>query len=179
MIPTYKEPLGTLRKTISTLRAQTCAKDKLIICVATESRDRGAPEKVRTLLAEFGDGLLGFFYTSHVLAPGEAVGKSSNTAWAVGCMKHTLVDVWGFAEEECSSQYVMRTRTLIPFMDCLAYHHVQDPTPYNTTYQGAECFFPNIWTVPIIVRIKALIDSVGFLGQLSSLVQSPVPICNL
>ena len=64
VIPTYKEPLGTLRKTISTLCAQTCAKDKLIICVATESRDRGAPEKVRTLMAEFGDGLLGFFYTS-------------------------------------------------------------------------------------------------------------------
>jgi hypothetical protein len=31
------------------------------------------------------------------------------------------------------------------FMDCLAYHHVQDPTPYNTTYQAVECFFPNIW----------------------------------
>ena len=176
VIPTYKEPLGTLRKTISTLRAQTCAKDKLIICVATESRDRGAPEKVRTLMAEFGDGLLGFFYTSHVLAPGEAVGKSSNTAWAVRCMKHTLVDVWGFAEEEVLLTICDADTYFDPqFMDCLAYHHVQDPTPYNTTYQGAECFFPNIWTVPIIVRIKALIDSVGFLGQLSSPFSHPFP----
>jgi hypothetical protein len=36
----------------------------------------------RYIMAEFGDGLLGFFYTTHILAPGEAVGKSSNTAWA-------------------------------------------------------------------------------------------------
>tara|TARA_B100000475_G_scaffold199487_1_gene181913 strand:- start:6650 stop:8413 length:1764 start_codon:yes stop_codon:yes gene_type:complete len=176
VIPTYKEPLGTLRKTVSTLSAQTCAKEKLIICMATESRDLEAPEKVRALLAEFGDSLLGFFYTSHVLAPGEAVGKSSNTAWAVRCVKHTLVDVWDFAEEEVLLTICDADTYFDPqFMDCLAYHHAQDPTPYNTTYQGAECFFPNIWAVPIIVRIKALIDSVGFLGQLSSPFSHPFP----
>ena len=167
VIPTYKEPLGTLRKTINTLRFQSCAREKLIVCIATESRDRDSPEKVRALLAEFGDSLLGFFYTSHVLTPGEAVGKSSNTAWAVRCVKHTLVNVWGFAEEDVLLTICDADTYFDPqFMDCLAYHHVQDPTPYNTTYQGAECFFPNIWAVPIIVRIKALIDSVGFLGQL-------------
>ena len=39
-----KEPLGTLRKTIGTLHAQSCAKDKLVVCLATESRDGDAPE---------------------------------------------------------------------------------------------------------------------------------------
>ena len=176
VIPTYKEPLGTLRKTIDTLRSQTCAREKLIVCIATESRDRDAPEKVRALLAEFGDSLLGFFYTSHVLNPGEAVGKSSNTAWAVRCVKHQLVDVWGFDLEDVLLTICDADTYFDPqFMDCLAYHHVQDPTPYNTTYQGAECFFPNIWAVPIIVRIKALIDSVGFLGQLSSPFSHPFP----
>ena len=176
VIPTYKEPLGTLRKTIGTLHAQTCAKDKLIVCLATESRDHEAPEKVKTLMAEFGGGLLGFFYTTHVLAEGEAVGKSSNTAWAVRCIKHTLVDTWGFVPEDvlltiCDADTYFDSQ----FMDCLAYHHAQDPTPYNTTYQAVECFFPNIWAVPIIVRIKALIDSVGFLGQLSSPFSHPFP----
>mmetsp|Transcript_37366 Transcript_37366/g.92423 ORF Transcript_37366/g.92423 Transcript_37366/m.92423 type:complete len:588 (-) Transcript_37366:336-2099(-) len=176
VIPTYKEPLGTLRKTVGTLHSQSCAKDKLIICLATESRDDEAPEKVKALMAEFGDGLLGFFYTTHVLVPGEAVGKSSNTAWAVRCVKHTLVDVWGFLPDEvmltiCDADTYFDTQ----FMDCLAYHHVQDPTPYNTTYQAVECFFPNIWAVPIIVRIKALIDSVGFLGQLASPFSHPFP----
>ena len=176
VIPTYKEPLGTLRKTIGTLHAQTCAKDKLIVCLATESRDHEAPEKVKTLMSEFGDGLLGFFYTTHVLAEGEAVGKSSNTAWAVRCIKHTLVDTWGFVPEDvlltiCDADTYFDSQ----FMDCLAYHHAQDPTPYNTTYQAVECFFPNIWAVPIIVRIKALIDSVGFLGQLSSPFSHPFP----
>jgi hypothetical protein len=32
-----------------------------------------------------------------------------------------------------------------------------------------------IWAVPIIVRIKALIDSVGFLGQLASPFSHPFP----
>ena len=59
------------------------------------------PEKVRALLAEFGDSLLLVsFYTSHVLNHNEAVGKSSNTAWAVRCVKHQLVDVWGFDVED-------------------------------------------------------------------------------
>ena len=105
-----------------------------------------------------------------MLAEGEAVGKSSNTAWAVlPCAKHTLVDTWGFVPEDvlltiCDAD----TYFDVQFMDCLAFHHAQDPLPYNTTYQAVECFFPNIWAVPIIVRIKALIDSVGFLGQLAS-----------
>jgi hypothetical protein len=148
----------------------------LIVCLATESRDTEAPEKVKSLMAEFGDGLLGLFYTTHVLSDGEAVGKSSNTAWAVRCVKHTLVDTWGFLPEEilltiCDAD----TYFDVQFMDCLAYHHAQDPTPFNTTYQAVECFFPNIWAVPIIVRIKALIDSVGFLGQLSSPFSHPFP----
>ena len=132
-----------MRKTIGTLHAQTCAKDKLIVCLATESRDHEAPEKVKTLMSEFGDGLLGFFYTTHVLAEGEAVGKSSNTAWAVRCIKHTLVDTWGFVPEDvlltiCDADTYFDSQ----FMDCLAYHHAQDPTPYNTTYQAVECFSP-------------------------------------
>jgi hypothetical protein len=176
VIPTYKEPLGTLRKTVGTLHAQSCAKEKLIVCLATESRDTEAPEKVKALLSEFGDGLLGLFYTTHVLAEGEAVGKSSNTAWAVRCVKHTLVDTWGFVPEDvlltiCDAD----TYFDVQFMDCLAFHHAQDPLPYNTTYQAVECFFPNIWAVPIIVRIKALIDSVGFLGQLASPFSHPFP----
>jgi hypothetical protein len=126
VIPTYKEPLGTLRKTISTLHAQSCAKDKLIVCLATESRDHEAPEKVQALMAEYGDGLLGFFATTHVLAPGEAVGKSSNTAWAVRCVKHTLVDVWGFLPEEIMLTVCDADTYFDPqFMDCLAYHHAQ------------------------------------------------------
>jgi hypothetical protein len=45
-----KEPLGTLRKTIGTLHAQSCAKDKVIVCLATESRDGDAAEKVKALM---------------------------------------------------------------------------------------------------------------------------------
>ena len=66
---------------------------------------------MKALLSEFGDGLLGLFYTTHVLAEGEAVGKSSNTAWAVRCVKHTLVDTWGLSLKMSSSLFVTQTRT--------------------------------------------------------------------
>ena len=70
----------------------------------------------------------GYFTLTHVLAEGEAVGKSSNTAWAVRCVKHTLVDTWGFAPEDvlltiCDAD----TYFDVQFMDCLAFHHAQDP----------------------------------------------------
>lgn len=176
VIPTYKEPLETLRKTVGTLAGQTCAKDRLVVVLATESRDTEAPGKVAELLDEFGPGLLGLYYTSHVLGPGEAVGKSSNCAWSVRCVKREFVEKQGLAPEQimltvCDADTYFDSQ----FMDCLAYNHVQNPKPYNTTYQAAETFFPNIWNVPIIIRIKAVIDSVGFLGQLASPFSHPFP----
>ena len=176
VIPTYKEPLGTLRKTIGTLATQTCAKERLIVVMATESRDTEAPGKVDELLDEFGPALLGLYYTSHVLGRGEAVGKSSNCAHAVRCVKREFVEKRGLAPEQviltvCDADTYFDTQ----FMDCLAYTHVQNPKPYNTTYQAAETFFPNIWAVPILIRIKAIIDSVGFVGQLASPFSHPFP----
>jgi len=176
VIPTYKEPLGTLRKTVSTLAAQTCAKERLIVVLATESRDTEAPGKVDELIDEFGPALLGLYYTKHVLRPGEAVGKSSNCAWSVRCVKRDFVEKRGLCPEQimltvCDADTYFDTQ----FMDCLAYNHVQNPKPYNTTYQASETFFPNIWSVPILIRIKAVIDSVGFLGQLASPFSHPFP----
>jgi|TARA_B100000683_G_scaffold24522_1_gene22672 hypothetical protein len=176
VIPTYKEPLGTLRKTVGTLAAQTCANERLIVVLATESRDTEAPGKVNELIDEFGPALLGLFYTKHVLAPGEAVGKSSNCAWSVRCVKRDFVEKRGLCPEQimltvCDADTYFDTQ----FMDCLAYNHVQNPKPYNTTYQASETFFPNIWSVPILIRIKAVIDSVGFLGQLASPFSHPFP----
>lgn len=176
VIPTYKEPLGTLRKTVGTLAAQTCAKERLIVVLATESRDSEAPGKVAELIDEFGSGLLGLRYTKHVLAPGEAVGKSSNCAWSVRCVKREYVEKRGLAPEQIMLTVCDADTYFDPqFMDCLAYNHVQNPKPYNATYQASETFFPNIWNVPIIIRIKAVIDSVGFLGQLASPFSHPFP----
>ena len=176
VIPTYKEPLGTLRKTVGTLATQTCAKERLIVVLATESRDTEAPAKVGELIDEFGSSLLGLYYTKHVLGAGEAVGKSSNCAWSVRCVKREFVEKRGLAPEQimltvCDADTYFDSQ----FMDCLAYNHVQNPKPYNTTYQAAETFFPNIWNVPILIRIKAVIDSVGFLGQLASPFSHPFP----
>ena len=112
MIPTYKEPLGTLRKTVGTLAAQTCANERLIVVLATESRDTEAPEKVNELIDEFGPALLGLFYTKHVLAPGEAVGKSSNCAWSVRCVKRDFVEKLPCAPSKLCSQCATPTHTL-------------------------------------------------------------------
>ena len=128
------------------------------------------------LIDEFGPALLGLFYPKHALAPGEAVGKSSNCAWTVRCVKRDFVEKRGLCPEQimltvCDADTYFDTQ----FMDCLAYNHVQNPKPYNTTYQASETFFPNIWSVPILIRIKAVIDSVGFLGQLASPFSHPFP----
>ena len=177
IVPTYREPLNVLRKTLNTLVAQTCAKDKVIVVIATEKNDKEAIEKVEALIEEYSKNLLGLFYTVHEkISPAETDGKSSNVAWCARCVQHTIVGKWNYVPEQilvtvCDADTYFDEQ----FCECLSYTHAQNMEPYNCTYQSAENEFPNIWMVPTLVRVKAVVDSINMLGMLSSKYAVPYP----
>jgi glycosyltransferase involved in cell wall biosynthesis len=177
LVPTYREPLNVLRKTLNTLVAQTCAKDKVIVVIATEKNDKEAIEKVEALIEEYSKNLLGLFYTVHEkISPAETDGKSSNVAWCARCVQHTILEKWNYVPEQilvtvCDADTYFDEQ----FCECLSYTHAQNMEPYNCTYQSAENEFPNIWMVPTLVRVKAVVDSINMLGMLSSKYAVPYP----
>lgn len=73
----YKEPLEVLRATIASIADQTLAENTMVI-LACEARDKEADDTFAALYGEFQDRLRSFTKTTHVLAAGEVVGKSSN-----------------------------------------------------------------------------------------------------
>jgi len=166
-----------LRKTLNTLVAQTCAKDKVIVVIATEKNDKEAIEKVEALIEEYSKNLLGLFYTVHEkISPAETDGKSSNVAWCARCVQHTILEKWNYVPEQilvtvCDADTYFDEQ----FCECLSYTHAQNMEPYNCTYQSAENEFPNIWMVPTLVRVKAVVDSINMLGMLSSKYAVPYP----
>ncbi|CAL6338004.1 unnamed protein product [Bathycoccus prasinos] len=177
IVPTYREPLNVLRKTLNTLVAQTCAKDKVIVVIATEKNDKEAIEKVEALIEEYSKNLLGLFYTVHEkISPAETDGKSSNVAWCARCVQHTILEKWNYVPEQilvtvCDADTYFDEQ----FCECLSYTHAQNMEPYNCTYQSAENEFPNIWMVPTLIRVKAVVDSINMLGMLSSKYAVPYP----
>jgi glycosyltransferase involved in cell wall biosynthesis len=177
IVPTYREPLNVLRKTLNTLVAQTCAKGKVIVVIATEKNDKEAIEKVEALIEEYSKNLLGLFYTVHEkISPAETDGKSSNVAWCARCVQHTILEKWNYVPEQilvtvCDADTYFDEQ----FCECLSYTHAQNMEPYNCTYQSAENEFPNIWMVPTLVRVKAVVDSINMLGMLSSKYAVPYP----
>ncbi|CAB9510249.1 expressed unknown protein [Seminavis robusta] len=77
----YKEPLETLRATIQSIADNTLA-DNTIVVLACEERDPTANSTFQCLDQEFASSFCAFFKTSHKLAEGEIIGKSSNENFA-------------------------------------------------------------------------------------------------
>ncbi|MBI4133090.1 hypothetical protein HY478_00590, partial [Candidatus Uhrbacteria bacterium] len=100
-LPTYKESLPILRSTFESLRVVTYPKEKFIIVLAGEERDREHfLENARALADEFGDVFGQILVTVHPAGlPDEIPGKGSNINYA-GHRAQELVDELGIPYED-------------------------------------------------------------------------------
>jgi len=65
IIPTYKESVDKLRATLGKLAESEVALEKLLVVVAMEAADEGAPERFEILQREFGHSFLAMIGTRH------------------------------------------------------------------------------------------------------------------
>jgi len=170
-IPNYKEPIATLRRTVSTLARQIDAATSLVVVFAMEARDPKALETANSLIKEFGYMFRDAYATIHELKKGEVGGKSSNENWAVRCAKKQLVDKEG----------ISRRRIVVTVCDADTYFHPSyfaalthaycrcDPNLRDKRFwQGCTQFYPNSDEVPWLCSVRYALLSVGFLGQLAN-----------
>lgn len=162
VIPTYKEPITTLERTLDTLAKQTFPLSNLAIMVSFEEREGPAAQQKAIELEKKYTSTFGHFWTTlHPDIQGEVKGKSANTCWGAKLAKQKLVD-----EEHLSIDYITVTSEdsdalLDPqYFAALTYQFLDSPHRYERIWQAGIMFYNNIWRVPAPVRVLASTFSV-------------------
>lgn len=169
LIPTYKEPLHVIERTIDSLAKQTLPTKQIDVVIAMEFRepeeDRNAKVKV---LKEKYEKLFGsFIVTVHKLQEGEIIGKSSNERYAAIETKKLLVDKKGYdigymTATSCDADHVYHKNHFA----YLTFRFLDNPNRYNFFWQPAVMFYNNIWDLPAITRVPSTLSSIWNLSQL-------------
>lgn len=175
VVPTYKEPLMTLERTLDKLKEQTFPLKNIHIMLSFEDRERDeAREKAKMLQKKYAAFFGHLWVTYHPDLPGEVKGKSSNTSWGAKESKRLLVD-----QEGVNIDYVTITSEdadalLHPsYFACLTYNFLDNPARYTTIWQGILMFYNNIWKVPLLIRVfssSATIMSLAMLARRDRLI---------
>ncbi|MDZ7586513.1 MAG: glycosyltransferase family 2 protein, partial [Patescibacteria group bacterium] len=168
VIPTYQEPLSTLRRTLQNLTKQTFPRENLTVVVSFETREgRAAKEKANKLKREFKNRFGNLMIVFHPNLPDEVKGKSSNVAWGAKLAKQKVVD-----EQKHNLNYVTITSSdadalLHPqYFAYLTFKFLDDPRRYEKTWQSAIQFYNNIWKLPAATRAYNRMSSVVQTGIL-------------
>jgi glycosyltransferase involved in cell wall biosynthesis len=172
IIPTYKEPLHILQRTLNSLKEQTLPGTQLIVVLAMETKEDEAArrEKVTALQKEFKHSFHKFFVTVHTLTVGEIAGKASNERYAAIWAKKNLVDELKYdinylTATSCDADHVYHRNHFA----CLTYKFLDNPKRYNYFWQPAVMFYNNIWKIPAITRVPNTLASIWNLSQLPRL----------
>lgn len=162
IIPTYKEPIETLERTLEALSKQSFPLENLHIMLSFEQREgESAREKAQALQAKYGHKFGDLWVTFHPDIEGEIKGKSSNTSWGAKKAKKLLVDKKGIdikkvtiTSEDADAMFHES------YFAALTQSFLTIKKPYNHIWQGGIVFYNNIWEVPAPVRVMASVFSV-------------------
>jgi len=162
VVPTYKEPITTLHRTLLALSTQSYPLKNLHIMLSFEEREgEAAREKGKKLQAEFGKTFGDLWVTFHPDIEGEVKGKSSNTCWGAIQAKKHLVDEKGIDIEKITITSEDADALFHEhYFANLTFLFLKSEKPFNTIWQGNIVFYNNIWRVPAPVRVLASIFSV-------------------
>lgn len=169
IIPTYREPLHILKRTIESLAKQELPLKMLTVILATEGR---APEeerqaKAKLLKKEYGKIFGNFIVTTHTLTQGEIVGKSSNERYAAIEVKKALIDSGKYDIDymtvtSCDADHVYHPKHFA----YLTFKFLDNPKRYTFFWQPAVMFYNNIWDLPAVTRVQSTLSSIWNLSQL-------------
>jgi cellulose synthase/poly-beta-1,6-N-acetylglucosamine synthase-like glycosyltransferase len=170
IIPTYKEPVYILERTLASLAAQDLPLKQLVVVLAMEKKEpeeERAP-KVKVLTEKFGKSFGNFFITVHELVAGEVVGKSSNEKYAAVWIKKKLVDEEGYNIDymtvtSCDADHKYHPK----HFSCLTFKFLDNPERYKYFWQPAVMFYNNVWELPAITRVPNTFSSIWNLALLS------------
>jgi cellulose synthase/poly-beta-1,6-N-acetylglucosamine synthase-like glycosyltransferase len=160
IFPVYKEGPAILRASLEALRQAHYPKEKMIVVVAFEERNKQSKENSSTLEAEFKRTFFGYLSTFHPDGiPGEGRTKGANATWA-GKLAKEFLDINGIAYENViASCFDADTCVEKEYFGCLTYHFLTTPKPHQASYQPIPVYNNNIWQAPSFARLVEISSS--------------------
>jgi cellulose synthase/poly-beta-1,6-N-acetylglucosamine synthase-like glycosyltransferase len=170
IIPTYKEPIHVLERTLSSLAIQDFPTGQIIPVLAMEEKEikQDREAKFEELFKKF-KGVFGHLYmTVHELVPGEVAGKASNERFAAIWIKENYIDLNKIdinyvTVTSCDADHKFHPKHFAN----LAFRFLDNPNRYKTFWQPAVMFYNNIWEIPAITRVPNTLMSIYNMSQLS------------
>lgn len=162
IIPTYKEPLSTLQRSLQALTQQSYPLKNIHVMVSFEDREGAAArDKAAVLTEQFSRDFGDFWVTYHPDISGEVKGKSANTSWGAKVAKKLLVDQKNLAIEDITITSEDADACFHQqYFANITFEFLRSDNPFNKIWQGNIVFYNNIWQVPAPIRVLASMFSV-------------------
>ena len=169
IIPTYKEPLHILERTINSLAVQDFPTHQIIPVLAMEAKEpkEERERKVKELQKIFKKNFDQIYVTVHTLDVGEVTGKASNEKFAAIWMKKNYIDknkidINYITATSCDADHKYHPKHFAN----LTYKFLDDPHRFKKFWQPSVMFYNNIWEIPAITRVPNSLMSIWNLSQL-------------
>jgi cellulose synthase/poly-beta-1,6-N-acetylglucosamine synthase-like glycosyltransferase len=169
IIPTYKEPLHILERTLKSLTSQDFPTKQIVPVFAMEQKepeeDREA--KLKVLYKNYKKYFAGMYHTVHTLVPGEVTGKASNERFAAVWFKKNYIDkkktpIDYYVVTSCDADHVFHHKHFA----ALTFKFLDNPARYKMFWQPSVMFYNNIWEIPAITRVPNTFMTIWNLSQL-------------
>jgi hypothetical protein len=168
IFPTYKEGLEIIRPSLEALKECNYPKDKMIVVVAFEERNKEARLNAEILEREFKNSFYGYLSTFHPDGlPGEARTKGANATWAAKYAGDFLSAQRIPFENVIVSCFDADTCVEKEYFGCLTYHFLTTPLPHQASYQPMPVYNNNIWYAPSFARLVEM--SASFCQMIESM----------
>jgi len=158
LVPTYTEPLETLRYTVQALAEADWPIERKICAIITRETDAAGIANVATLREEFGHAFSDFLHILDPLEPGIVVGKSSAMAFGGRWLYRLLVRERGMDPARLLVTDLDADYRVHPqYFNYLTWMHVTDANRDRQLYQPIPYFHNNIWEAPLLTRLFAAV----------------------
>ncbi|OGM29754.1 hypothetical protein A2630_01265 [Candidatus Woesebacteria bacterium RIFCSPHIGHO2_01_FULL_44_10] len=169
LVPTYKEPLHILERTLKALASQTLPTAQMTIVLGFEDReDPQERERKQKILADkYQKRFANLVFTNHKLSAGETVGKHSNQRYAAMEVKKRFIDTGKIdmnytTVTSCDADHVFHSQHFA----ALTFKFLDNPNRFKRFWQPAVMFYNNIWELPALTRVPVTFMTIWNLSQL-------------
>lgn len=172
-IPTYKEPFEILNETFKSILNSKYPKDKMIIVLACEERDKlNARDNALKIIKKFGHCFFKLIITFHPdpikhKIKDEIPGKGSNIAYAGRIVKKFIDKEKIPYKNIIVSSFDADTQVHPQYFSYLTYIFLTTKNPLQKSYQPIALFANNIWKAPWISRLVSTCTTFWLLTELS------------
>jgi cellulose synthase/poly-beta-1,6-N-acetylglucosamine synthase-like glycosyltransferase len=154
IFPVYKEAAEILRASLESIRKCHYPKDKMIVVIAFEERNKAARKNAETLEREFKKEFFGYLSTFHPDGlPGEKRTKGANATWGAKRAREFLDEKKIPHERVLASCFDADTCVEREYFGCLSYHFLTAKNPHQASYQPIPVYNNNIWQAPSFARL--------------------------